>query len=227
MNSINVFNKHFLELHSNFIQEFIDKLKVTLPEQFHTIMDEQLKTDKEQIKLNIKNINKKNKKINNQDTPKKPAKANCWRLFCAHKSKEFPDHVSQNEKWGLASEEWALLKLNGGDKYWKDLADKLNSEQADSSPVLSNEDTPVEEDNKDSQEEPETPPTPTKAAPKKAAPKKAAPKKAAPKKAAPKKAAPIIQDVLMDSDDEQNEHEDDFIVVNQDNNNNMVTEITV
>jgi hypothetical protein len=54
-------------------------------------MDEQLKTEKDLIKLNIKNINKKIKKITNKDTPKKPTKANCWRLFCAEKSKYFPE----------------------------------------------------------------------------------------------------------------------------------------
>ena len=58
MNSINVFNKQLVEFQGTFIQEFIDKLKVNLPEEFHSIMDEQLNTDKEQIKDVIKNINK-------------------------------------------------------------------------------------------------------------------------------------------------------------------------
>ena len=217
MNSINVFNKQLIELQATFIQEFIDKLKVNLPEDYHSIMDEQLKTDKEQIKDNIKNINKKIKKINNQDAPKKPAKANCWRLFCTEKSKELTD-VPQNEKWAMCSKLWEEVKTNGGDKYWKDLADQLNSELADSTPV-SDEDT-------------------KKTAPKKAASKKTAPKKAAPKKAAPKKAAPIIQDIPMDSEDDNDgyatrsddEPDDDFIFVNeqqQDNRNNMVPQITV
>jgi hypothetical protein len=133
MNSINVFGKQINELHINFIQEFIDKLKVKTPEdeEFHIAMDEQLKIDKELIKVIFKNINKKTKKINNKDTPKKTPKFNCWRLFCAQKSKEFPD-ASQSEKWGLASAEWAELKLNGGDQHWKELADTLNREAADS-----------------------------------------------------------------------------------------------
>jgi hypothetical protein len=155
---MNVFNKQVLELHSNFLKDFIDKLKVDVPEEVHTIMDEQLKTEQDLIKLNIKNINKKNKKNINKDTPKKPTKANCWRLFCTHRSKELTE-ASQSEKWGLCSAEWAELKLNGGDQYWKDMADKLNSELSESEA-----DTP------------EAPTTP----PKKATPKKATPKKAVP-----------------------------------------------
>jgi hypothetical protein len=136
MNSINVFSKQVNELHINFIQEFIDKLKVKTPEseEFHIAMDEQLKIDKELIKVTIKNINKNTKKINNQDAPKKTPKFNCWRLFCAHKSKEYPDATQSD-----VSAEWAELKLNGGDQHWKDLADKLNSETAES--VVSTEDT--------------------------------------------------------------------------------------
>lgn len=187
MNSINVFNKQIIELQGTFIQDFIEKIKINIPEEHHSTLDQQLKEDMDLIKDNIKNINKKHKKIINKDAPKKPTKANCWRLFCAHKSKEYPD-ASQNEKWGLASAEWAELKLNGGDKYWKDLADQLNSEIDDSTPV-----------------------TVTKQAPKKAAPptKKAAPKKAA----ATKKAAPV-KDIQMD-DDDQDQSEDEFIFVNQ------------
>ena len=145
MNTINVFNKQVLELHSNFLKDFIDKLKVDVPEEVHTIMDEQLKTEQELIELNIKNMNKKNKKNINKDTPKKPTKANCWRLFCAQKSKDFPE-ASQSEKWGLCSAEWAELKLNGGDKYWKDLADKLNSDVSDSDTSIV---STVEADNND------------------------------------------------------------------------------
>jgi hypothetical protein len=194
MNSINVFNKQINELQINLIQEFIDKLKVKTPEseECHIAMDEQLKIDKELIKVTIKNINKKTKKINNQDTPKKTPKFNCWRLFCAHKSKEFPD-ATQSEKWGLASAEWTELKLNGGDQHWKELADKLNREGAKSD----NSDVSSE----DTSEQPEA--APKKAAKKTAAPKKAAaPKaKAAPKKAA-KKAEPTVPEILMNSDDE-------------------------
>jgi hypothetical protein len=131
MNSINVFNKQVLDLHSNIIQEFIDKLKLNIPEDLHPLVDEQFKTDTEFIKLNIKNTNKINKKIKNKDAPKKPTKANCWRLFCAEKSKDFPD-ASQSEKWALCTPYWAELKLNGGDKYWRDMADQLNSEITDS-----------------------------------------------------------------------------------------------
>ena len=169
MNTMNVFNKQVLELHSNFLKDFIDKLKVDVPEEVHTIMDEQLKTEQELIKLNIKNINKKNKKITNKDTPKKPTKANCWRLFCAYKSKDLTE-ASQSEKWGLCSAEWAELKLTGGDKYWKDLADKLNSEISDSDTSI------VEADSNDSDaKQAEEPTTHPKAASKKAATKKAAP----------------------------------------------------
>ena len=196
MNTINVFNKQVLELHSNFLKDFIDKLKVDVPEEVHTIMDEQLKTEQEVIKLNIKNINKKNKKIINKDTPKKPTKANCWRLFCTHRSKELTE-TSQSEKWGLCSAEWAELKLNGGDQYWKDMADKLNSELSDSNTsIVSN----VEADNNDSDaEQAPEPTTPPKAASKKAAPKKAkaAPEAAPARTRSQAKAAPIIKEVAM------------------------------
>ena len=155
-------------------------------------MEEQLKTEQELIKLNIKNIKKKNKKIINKDTPKKPTKANCWRLFCAQKSKDFPE-ASQSEKWGLCSAEWAELKLSGGIKYWKDLADKHNSEISDyDTSIVSN----VEADNTEQAEEPTTPP---KAASKKAAPE-AAPEAARTRSRA--KAAPIIKEVTMDDEDD-------------------------
>jgi hypothetical protein len=207
MTSINVINKQINELQINLIQEFIDKLKVKTPEEFHIAMDEQLKIDKALINVTIKNINKKTKKINNQDTPKKTPKFNCWRLFCAYKSKEYTD-VSPSEKWGLASAEWAELKLNGGDQHWKELADTLNRKGADSdTSIVSSEDTT---------EQP-------KAAPKKAAKKAAAPKKAA-QKAAPKKAAqkdePIVAEIFMDSDatssDNDNDDDNQIIFMNSD-----------
>ena len=180
MNSINVFNKQLVELRGTFIQEFIDKLKVKLPEEVHPILDEQLNTDKEQNKDFIKNINKQNKK-KHKDAPKKPPRFNCWRLFCAEKSKELTD-VPQNEKWALLSKDWEELKSNGGDKHWKDLADKLNSEVADSQPVVSTEDT--------TNAAPKTAVIKTEAAPKKAVINKAVIKK----EAVPKKAVPIIDE---------------------------------
>ena len=179
MNSITKFNKPILDLYSNTIQELIDKLKVNIPEEYHSIMDEQFKQDIAVMKLYIKNTNKiKNKHI---DAPKKPIRLNGWHVFCAEKSKELTD-VPQNEKWTILSKEWAELKSNGGDKYWRDLADMRNSKVADSQPVVSTEDT-------------------TNAAPKKAvikteaAPKKAVINKAVIKKeAVPKKAVPIIDE---------------------------------
>jgi len=155
MNSINVFNTHVLELNSNFLKDFIEKLKVNVSEEVHTIMDEQLKTELELIKLNIKNINKKNKKIINKDTPKKPTKANCWRLFCAYESKKFPNNTP-SEKWGLCSNEWKALKLNGGDKYWKDLADEHNrkiSESEANTPEVPITPVPIIEDNSNDEDE--------------------------------------------------------------------------
>jgi hypothetical protein len=131
MNSTTKFNKHLLELHTNIIQDFIEKLKLNVPEDFHPLVDEQFKKDTEIIKLNIKNTNKITNKTNKKNTPKKPTKANCWRLFCAFKSKDFID-ATQSEKWSLCTPFWAELKLNGGDKYWRDLADQLNSEMSDS-----------------------------------------------------------------------------------------------
>jgi hypothetical protein len=192
MNSI--IEWHITQLTTDFIQEFIDKLKVKYPEseEFHIAMDEQLKIDKELIKVTIKNINKKTKKNNNQDTPKKTPKFNCWRLFCAQKSKEYPD-VSPSEKWGIASAEWAELKLNGGDQHWKELADTLNNEAAKSdNSDVSSEDT-IEQ---------------PKAAPKKAAKKTAAPKKAAaPKaKAAPKHAAKTAEPIVPELDSDNGAH---------------------
>ena len=192
MNSINVFNKQLVELRGTFIQEFIDKLKVKLPEKVHPILDEQLNTHKEQNKDFIKNINKQNKK-NHKDAPKKPTRLNGWQVFCEEKSKELTDDVPQNEKWALFSPDWAELKSNGGDKYWRDLADMRNSKVADSQPVVSTEDT--------TNAAPKTAVIKTEAAPKKAvikteaAPKKAVINKAVIKKeAVPKKAVPIIDE---------------------------------
>jgi len=215
MNTMNVINKQVLELHSSFLKDFIDKLKVDVPEEVHTIIDEQLKTEQELIKLNIKNINKKNKKIIDKDTPKKPTKANCWRLFCAFKSKEFPDNTP-SEKWALCSNEWKALKLTGEDKYWKDLADEHNRKISESEANT-----------------PEVPITPTKATPKKVASKKAetppkankaVPKKAVPKKTTPK-AVPIIDEVATDDEDNGDDTPSDVLDDNINEQNNDEDEV--
>jgi len=128
MNSNNVFNKRIKrhinklinkqinKLHINFIKELIDKLKVNHPEELHTTMDDQLKTDMELIKIIIKNRNEENKDATNH--------FDCFTLFCAHKSKElgvFPD-AFQGNLW----KEWKELHLNGEGQYWLDMADRLN-----------------------------------------------------------------------------------------------------
>ena len=183
MNSITKFNKPILDLYSNTIQELIDKLKVNIPEEYHSIMDEQFKQDFAVMKLYIKNTNKiKNKHI---DAPKKPTRKNGWQVFCAEKSKELTN-VPQNEKWTILSKEWAELKSNGGDKYWRDLADTRNSKITDNSDNTSitsdvSETTPFQEDEDKPEPEPQPQPTKAKAKAKTTAPKKAT--KKAPKNA--------------------------------------------
>ena len=194
MTSITKFNKPILDLYSNVIQEFIDKLKINIPDDYHALMDEQFKKDIEVIKLNIKNTNKINNKNNkDKDAPKKPARANCWRLFCAEKSKELTD-VPQNEKWALLSKEWEELKTNGGHKYWKDLADKLNSEISDDTNSDTSDTTPIQED-EDEQPEPEPKPTKPKA-----------------KAKAPKKAKKTNKKTLDNSDDDDNEQHPELTI---------------
>jgi len=121
MNSIIKFNKHIVDFQSGIVQEFSDKLKLILPEEFHSIIDEQINKDNELFKVSMKNKNKTKNKS------KKLSKHSAWKLFAAHKSKEFTD-VTQAEKWSMCSPIWAEMKKNGEDKYWQDMADKLNSE---------------------------------------------------------------------------------------------------
>jgi len=200
MNSTIKFNKQILDLHSKIIQEFIDKLKLNIPEDCHPLVDEQFKKETDIIKLNIKNINKINTKINNKiknkDAPKKPAKANCWRLFCAYKSKEFTN-VSQNEKWTLCTPFWNELKLTGGDKYWRDLADEHNSKITDS---LSDTSDNTHADEEEVEQ-------PIKATPSKTAKATPKAKKAATKKAAPKPKEDTDED---DSDNDKDKEDDEY-----------------
>ena len=121
MNSIIKFNKHVIDFQSGIVQEFSDKLKLILPDEFHSIIDEQINKDNELFKVSMKNNNKTKNKS------KKPSKHSAWKLFAAHKSKEFTD-VTQAEKWSMCSPLWAELKKTGEDKYWQDMADNLNSE---------------------------------------------------------------------------------------------------
>jgi hypothetical protein len=121
MNSIIKFNKHVIDFQSGIVQEFADKLKLILPEEFHSAIDEQINKDNELFKVSMKNNNKTKNKS------KKLSKHSAWKLFAAHKSKEFTD-VTQAEKWSMCSPLWAELKKTGEDKYWQDMADKLNSE---------------------------------------------------------------------------------------------------
>ena len=120
MNSIIKFNKHVLDFQSITIREFVDDLKLVLPEDIHSIIDQHLKKYTEQMKVPIKNT--KNK-------IKKPSKNTAWKLFATHKSKDFPN-LTQAEKWSACSPFWAELKKSGEYMYWQDLADKLNNEQS-------------------------------------------------------------------------------------------------
>lgn len=168
MNSILKFNKHVIDFQSSTIQEFVDDLYLFLPEDIHSIIDHRLNKYIEQIKVSIKNTNIKTKN-------KKPSKHTAWKLFAAHKSKDFPD-LTQAEKWSACSPFWKELKQSGEDKYWQDLADKLNDEQ-------SPEDVTEKSDTEKSDTEPEKPEESVKKP--KAAPKKP---KATPKtEPAPKK----------------------------------------
>ena len=147
MNSIIKFNKHVLDFQSITIREFVDDLKLVLPEDIHSIIDQHLNKYTEQIKVPIKNT--KNK-------IKKPSKNTAWKLFATHKSKDFPD-LTQAEKWSACSPFWAELKKSGEDMYWQDLADKLNNEQ-------SPEDGPEQSESEPEPEEPVKKPKATKKA---------------------------------------------------------------
>ena len=147
MNSIIKFNKHVLDFQSSTIREFVDDLKLALPEDIHSIIDQHLIKYTEQIKAPIKNT--KNK-------IKKPSKNTAWKLFATHKSKDFPD-LTQAEKWRACSPFWAELKKSGEYMYWQDLADKLNNEQ-------SPEDGPEQSESEPEPEEPVKKPKATKKA---------------------------------------------------------------
>lgn len=157
MNSIIKFNKHVLDFQSSIIHEFVSRLKLVVPDDIHSIIDEQLNKDTEHIKLSMKNINNNNK---NKNKIKKPSRHTAWKLFAAHKSKDFPD-VTQAEKWSLCSEPWKELKKSGEDQYWQDLADKLNNEQ---SPIFPDDVQPEEPEEPEKSEEPVKKPKATKKA---------------------------------------------------------------
>lgn len=188
MNSILKFNKHVIDFQSSTIQEFVDDLYLFLPEDIHSIIDHRLNKYIEQIKVSIKNTNIKTKN-------KKPSKHTAWKLFAAHKSKDFPD-LTQAEKWSACSPFWKELKQSGEDKYWQDLADKLNDEQ-------SPEDVPEK-----SAPEPEKPEEPVKKP--KAAPKKVEP--ATKKKPASKKK----QSVAHTEKDDETLAPEQYIQINMD-----------
>lgn len=64
MTCITKFNKQILDLYSHVIQEFIDKLKINIPDDYHTLMDEQFKkviAVIQVIQLNIENTKKPTK----------------------------------------------------------------------------------------------------------------------------------------------------------------------
>ena len=122
MNSIIKFNKHVLDFQSSTIREFVDDLKLALPEDIHSIIDQHLIKYTGKIKVSMKNTNNKIKN-------KKPSKNTAWKLFATHKSKDFPN-LTQAEKWSACSPFWAELKKSGEYMYWQDLADKLNNEQS-------------------------------------------------------------------------------------------------
>ena len=151
MNSIIKFNKHIIDFQSGIVQEFADKLKLILPDEFHSIIDEQINKDNELFKVSMKNNNKTKNKS------KKPSKHSAWKLFAAHKSKEFTD-VTQAEKWSMCSPLWAEMKKNGEDKYWQDMADKLNSElNTNEDAVKSNSDSDADKKPKGKTKAPKKP----------------------------------------------------------------------
>lgn len=77
MTCITKFNKQILDLYSHVIQEFIDKLKINIPDDYHTLMDEQFKkviAVIQVIQLNIENTKKPTKTKAKTTAPKKANK---------------------------------------------------------------------------------------------------------------------------------------------------------
>jgi hypothetical protein len=157
MNSILKLNKHIIDFQSSIIKDFAENLKLILNDDVHSIIDEQVNINNEHIKSSMKD----NNKTKNKNKIKKPSKHSAWKLFAAHKAKDFTE-LTQAEKWAACSPFWKELKENGEYMYWQDLADKLNNEHSDATTDDSNDDGGKSEHLSEPESEPEPEPEPMK-----------------------------------------------------------------
>lgn len=139
MNSIIKFNKHIIEFNNNVIKEFIDKIKLKIPDEFHHIIDEQYSNDNEQIKLNTKKPKK-----SKSDITKKPKKMTAYNAFTTFRLKELKGQKSQDGEstMTICGKEWNIMKSNGQDKIWQQKADEHNNTLSDNE----QDKTPIQSD---------------------------------------------------------------------------------
>jgi hypothetical protein len=180
MDSFAKFNKASLGFYNDIIQDFATKVKESIPEEYHSSIDELMLSNQKMLD----DAKKVNKKLNNK-APKKPKAPSGWNLF--YKAKQSTvDATKQEGKMTLVGELWkALSDEEKGE--WNNKAKELKETSSDASDSSDSSDT-------------ETPVVEEKKAPAKKAPKKS-PAKKGPKKTKKTKNDEVAEVTASDTSD--------------------------